>query len=71
MEESAVNSSSSFYTSEKLDKIILDKIKKIEETPISPQNMNAIAINTTNIKRPQNPVGVITENSNDKPNINN
>lgn len=38
------------------DKLILEKVKQIEDTPISPQNMTAIAVNTMNMKRPENPV---------------
>lgn len=37
------------------DKIILEKVKNIEEIPISPTNMNSIAICYTNVRRPNNP----------------
>ena len=37
------------------EKIIIEKVKQIQDTPISPQNMNAIIINCSKIKRPSNP----------------
>ncbi len=38
-----------------MDKIVIEKNKTIQETPISPINMSGLALNCIHVKRPVNP----------------